>query len=86
MSKNDPEYLKLLACIVDDSQPQNVRLEALETVIDGLPDSHPYRHQPLWALFDRVLPPHATRLYLRNGRAVSLPVQRPPTSLADVLA
>jgi len=85
MNKNDPEYLRLLASIADDSQPQNVRLEALETVIDGLPDSHPYRHQPLWALFDRILPHHATRLSLRNGRAVEIRVKRPPESLSDVL-
>jgi hypothetical protein len=77
--------LDRLARIVDPSEPEDIRRNALEEVISSLPASHPYRLLAIETLYTRLLPDFACRLYLVNGRGSLRQVSRPPVSLQDVL-
>jgi len=77
--------LEQLALIVDPRQSEPARIEALSSIVRSLPAEHPYRRLDIADLYDRLLPDYATRLYLKDGRAIRLPIQRPPLTLADIL-
>jgi hypothetical protein len=77
--------LDMLALIVDPSQSEDVRLDALADAVSRLPETHPYRSVPVDRLYGQLLPDFACRLYLVNGRGSLRQVSRPPVSLQDVL-
>ena len=86
IANDDPRFLRLLASIADTTLPQNERMAALEELMeDWLPESHPYRSEPLWSLFDRLKAPHEERLWRIQGRGILKRVARPPVCLQDIL-
>ena len=86
-SSFSPAYLADLAAVVNADLPESKRLEALERVADAQQDCHWLKEAPLWRVLENLKEPWETRLYMKPGagRAVNLPVTRPPECLADIL-
>jgi hypothetical protein len=77
-------FVKCLGIIVDEMQPDDLRLATVRAVRQALPVNHPFQTRTATDLLNAVKNTWDTRQFLVNGRGVERRVLRPPQSLADV--
>lgn len=77
-------FLKRLALVADEMQPDFVRMAAIRAVKQILSTTHPYQTRTAQDLLDNVKRTWDTRTFLEGGRGTERRVLRPPQSLADL--
>jgi hypothetical protein len=78
-------YLHRLAIAADTTQPNRLRIAAVNAIQASLHPINPLKNIRAEVLLDRVLWPWQERLFKdRLGRTFEAPVRRPPEELSDL--